>query len=169
MPDHSIRTPSLEVSLSAVQSIQSLAAVKGVVAWVIVIGWFYKYCEHAEWAVQRLFSQRQLQGNKQMVEAATFGGNVSVVTALVYAGIFAAIIGILPTIIAASTVDLSSQANSFIGNITTISSWPIWSFVNAVCPLDLVIYSFLNYLVFRFIICDMLLWVLLGIIFAMAE
>jgi hypothetical protein len=169
MPDPRISTPSVVVSLSAVEAIQSLSAVKGVVAWVIVLGWFYKYCEHAEWAVQRLFAQRQSQGNKQMVEAATFGGNVSVVTALVYAGIFAAIIGIIPTVIAASTVDLSSKANSLMGNITTISSWPIWSFVNAVCPIDLVVYSFLNYLVFRFIICDLLLWVLLGIIFAMAE
>ena len=169
MPDGRISTPSLVVSVSAVQAIQSLSAVKGVVTWVILLGWFYQYCKHAEWAVQRLFAQRQLQGNKQMVEAATFGGNVSVVTALVYAGVFAAIIGIIPTVIAVFTADLGSQANSFIGNVTTISSWPIWSFVNAVCPVDLVVYSFLNYLVFRFIICDSLLWVLLGVIFAMAE
>lgn len=169
MPDASISPPSLQVSLAAVQSIQTLAPVKGVVSWVILLTWFFKYCQHAEWAVQRLFAQRQLQGNKQMVEAATFGGNVSVVTALVYAGIFAAIVGIIPTVIAVSTTDLSNQANSFIGNVTTVSSWPIWSFVNAAVPLDLVMYSFLNYLVFRFLICDMVLWVLLGIIFAMAE
>jgi len=141
-------TAEFRIKPSLVTSNPIFALARNLCKWFIVGMTIYAMFCWAEKAVHKLFEQRQVQGNNQLIA----GFNINAPSALAYAAIIATTIAAVPLVLGVFMADSKAELAALAGAPAAVTALVGWTYANAIIPVGVMITSFITYCTFRFLL-----------------
>lgn len=136
--------PTVKIDTTKVSLLSTLRPiVRAVIAAFIWLRTLTALLDTAYVCMQRVLNQRQVEGNKQLVDAAGFGGNIDIVTAGVYAAAIAALMFSMPVAFAGYVTTVRGHTDGMGSALGSITSTPMWSIMTTFIPFDELVTAFL--------------------------
>jgi len=148
LPSQYTGEPQFRIKPSLVTENPIFTLARNLCKWFIVGMTLYAMFCWAEKGVHKLFEQRQVQGNNQLIA----GFNVNAPSALAYAAVIATTIAGLPLVLGVFMTGPKDELTALAGIPAAVVATVGWTYATAIIPVGVMISSFITYCTFRFLI-----------------